>query len=66
MRGSIAKKLDINEYIANDNITESWDAVSERHKLIAQEAEVACSLDGNLNSPDYDVFEEKYCLCYFA
>jgi hypothetical protein len=29
-------------------------------KIIAQEANDACHIEGNLNSPDFDVFEAKY------
>lgn len=29
-------------------------------KIIAQQANDACHIEGNLNSPDFDVFEEKY------
>ena len=37
-----------------------------RHQLIAKEAEDACHLAGNLNSPDFDVFEAKYGCTLFA
>ena len=29
-------------------------------KKIAEEAEAACHIEGNLNSPDFDAFEAKY------
>lgn len=37
-----------------------------RSEIIAQQAEEACCLEGNLNDPDFDVFEEKYGLGCFA
>jgi hypothetical protein len=37
-----------------------------QNKLIAQEAEEACGLEGNQNSADFDLFEEKYGLLEFA
>ena len=66
MRSSAQKTQEDFEQIANDNATESWEATVQRHQLIAQEAEAACCLEGNLNSPDFDVFEEKYGLGGFA
>lgn len=37
-----------------------------RDRLIAQQAEDACHLDGNNSSPDFDEFEEKYGFDCFA
>jgi len=37
-----------------------------RSQLVAQQAEEACHLEGNLNAPDFDAFEEKYGLLCFA
>ncbi len=37
-----------------------------RSRLIAKQAEEACHIDGNNNSPDFDEFEAKYGLCCFA
>jgi hypothetical protein len=52
------------EQIANVETSES---ASEKvvqflaqSKIIAKEANDACHIEGNLNSPDFDVFEEKY------
>lgn len=48
----------------SENTTENAKAkvvqFSAQSKIIAQQANDACHIEGNLNSPDFDVFEEKY------
>lgn len=66
MRNSVAKKHKHAEHIVSDNVEESWVVVAKRHQLIVMQAEAACHLEGNMNCPDYDLFEEKYGLICFA
>ena len=68
MHNSAAKKHDNFGHTANDNsgVVESWAEVAKRHQLIAQQAEEACHLEGNNNSPDFDLFEQQYGLSCFA
>ena len=65
MRNSVLEIGHI-EQIANDNAAESWYITAKRHQVIAQEAEEASNLEGNINSPDFEAFEQKYGLCCFA
>lgn len=67
MRNSAQKKQEHHEpkQIAQD-VTENVVEFVARSRLIAKQAEEACHLEGNLNSPDFDVFEEKYKLSCFA
>lgn len=70
MHNSAAKKHDNFGHTANDNsgdnVVESWADVAKRHILISQQAEEACRLEGNNNSPDFDLFEQQYGLSCFA
>lgn len=67
---NLAVKQENSERISE--IARSVNSVSDvidflaRDKLIAQQAEEACHLEGNLNSPDFDVFEAKYRIASFA
>ena len=74
MRNSAAKKHNNFGHTANDNsgdgsggdVVESWADVAKRHILISRQAEEACHLEGNNNSPDFDLFEQQYGLSCFA
>lgn len=35
-------------------------------KIIAKQEEKDCDIDGNLNSDDFDFFEQKYNITFFA
>ncbi len=47
---------------AKENVVE----FQARHQLIAQQAEEACNLEGNLGSADFEEFEQKYGFGVFA
>ena len=77
MRNSVHKKHEhkvaikeaVAEISADIETNESVENVVEfvaRSRLIAQQSEDACNLEGNNNSPDYDVFEAKYGFDCFA
>lgn len=59
-------KTSENEVTAEQVTTENVVEFVARSRLIAQQSEEACHLEGNNNSPDYDVFEDKYGLGCFA
>jgi len=52
------------EQVANVETSESAEEkviqFLAQSKIIAKEANDACHIEGNLNSPDFDVFEAKY------
>ncbi len=68
MRNSAHKKHEqhghkqFDEQVAVENVVE----FVTRSRLIAKQAEEACHIEGNNNSPDFDVFETKYGLSCFA
>lgn len=54
---------------ANTDNRETLENIVEfvaRDRLIAQQSEDACHIDGNNSSPDFDEFEAKYNLGCFA
>ncbi len=57
------------EISANTDNSETLENIVEfvaRDRLIAQQSEEACHMDGNNSSPDFDEFEAKYNLGCFA
>lgn len=70
MQSSAVKKHDhFGEQVeanANDNVVEYAELTEVMRKSIAREAEEACHLAGNNNSPDFDLFEKQYGLSCFA
>ncbi|MEQ1705567.1 MAG: hypothetical protein ABL867_06285 [Rickettsiales bacterium] len=65
----VAVKQVIAETSANAENSEAIENIVEfvaRDRLIAQQSEEACHLEGNNCSPDFDEFEAKYNLGCFA
>ena len=65
MRSTAQNTQEVFAHTANDNAAAEL-LIFSQNQLIAQQAEVACHLEGNLNSPDFDSFEETYGLACFA
>lgn len=65
MRNSAQKTQENFAHTANDNAAAEL-LVFSQNQAIAQQAEDACHLEGNLNSPDFDAFEETYGFSCFA
>lgn len=76
MRNSAHKKSELHKKhehhehkVTTEQTAENTENVVEfvaRSRLIAKQCEEACHIDGNNNSPDFDVIEVKYGFGCFA
>ncbi len=68
MRNSAHKKHEHHGHKQTTEQAEASDVVEfvTRSRLIAKQADEACHIEGNNNSPDFDEFEAKYGFSSFA